>query len=115
MEERATSEPGPPPDFVLPAGAPRNVRVGFVEAAPAGSRAFPLVFIPGTVVRNGYVLVTRDAQLRPTAILKIEQLHSRIGLGRLVRGAPQPKDEVVLPTPDLLKLAEALFTPPPGS
>lgn len=109
----------PPPlenqDFALPAGAPRNVRVGFVEAAPPGSQAFAIVLTPGTIVREGYELVSRDAQLRPTAVLRISHLHGRVALARLARGRPQPKDEAVLPTSELRKLAEALPAAPPGS
>jgi hypothetical protein len=94
--------------FALPAGAPRNVRIGFIEAAPVGSRQLPCALIPGTLVREGYILVSRDRELRPTASLVITQIQGRIALVKILRGAPHLKDEVVLPSTDLSREADKL-------
>ena len=101
--------------FELPAGSPRNIRVGFVEAAPPDSRQFPFALIPGTIIREGYTVVSRDHDLRPTAVLTITQIQGHIALANLVRGRPRPKDEVVLPSTELTKTAEALLPASPGS
>jgi hypothetical protein len=94
--------------FTLPAGAPRNVRVGFIEAAPPGSRHFPCSLIPGTQVREGYLLVSRDRDLHPTGALVITQIRGRIALLQILRGAPHLKDEVVLPSTELTREADKL-------
>ncbi len=101
--------------FELPAGAPRNIRVGFVESAPPDSRQFPFALIPGTIVREGYTVVSRDQNLRPTAIMTITQIQGHIALANLVRGRPRPKDEVVLPSAELTKAAETVLPASPGS
>ena len=104
-------ESAPPPadtTFALPAGAPRNIRVGFLEAAPEGSGLIPCALIPGTVVREGYILVSRDRELRPTASLVVVRLQGRIALARLLRGRPHHKDEAVLPSTELSKEADKL-------
>jgi hypothetical protein len=53
----AVFKPKPPAEepnpFALPAGAPRNARVGFVQGYPLRSTSVPLLLIPGTIVREG--------------------------------------------------------------
>jgi hypothetical protein len=89
--------------------------VGFVESAPPDSRQFPFALIPGTIVREGYTVVSRDQNLRPTAIMTITQIQGHIALANLVRGRPRPKDEVVLPSAELTKAAETVLPASPGS
>jgi hypothetical protein len=98
-------EPNP---FALPAGAPRNARVGFVQGYPLRSTSVPLLLIPGTLVREGLQVIARDPQLNPSAILEITSVRGRLAVARIVRGQPQPKDEVVLPDPELAEQARSL-------
>ena len=106
----ATSKPPAeePSPFVLPAGAPRNVRIGFVQGYPPGSRAAPVLLIPGAVVQDKLTVVSRDARLDPTAVLEIAGVSGHIAVARIVRGQPQPKDEVVLPSTELSERARRL-------
>jgi len=107
----SAEEPNP---FALPAGAPRNARVGYVQGYPLRSASVPLILIPGTIVREGLEVVARDPQLNPSAVLEITAVRGRMAVARIVRGQPQPKDEVVLPDPELTEEARTL-TPEGGS
>ena len=98
-------EPNP---FALPAGSPRNVRVGFVQGFPLTSLSVPVLLLPGTVVQEKMIIVSRDPRLNPTAVLEITGVRGRIAVARIVRGQPQPKDEVVLPDPELAEQALTL-------
>ena len=106
------SKPKPPAEepnpFALPAGAPRNARVGFVQGYPLRSTTVPLLLIPGTIVREGLQVISRDPQLNPSAILEITSVRGRLAVARIIRGQPQPKDEVVLPDPELAEQAQSL-------
>ena len=98
-------EPNP---FALPAGAPRNVRIGFVQGYPLTSLAVPVLLLPGTVAQEKMVLVSRDPRLNPTAVLEVTAIRGRIAVARIVRGQPQPRDEVVLPSTDLSERSQEL-------
>mgnify|MGYP000505824400 CR=1 FL=1 len=98
-------EPNP---FALPAGSPRNVRIGFIQGYPLGSPSVPIMLLPGTVVQDKMVVVARDPRLNPSAILEITGQRGRIAVARIVRGQPQPKDEVVLPSADLAERSREL-------
>lgn len=91
--------------FALPAGSPRNVRIGFVQGYPFGSLTVPIMLLPGTIVQEKMVVVVRDPRLHPSAVLEITSQRGRLALARIVRGQPQPKDEVVLPSTDLSEQA----------
>ena len=92
----------------LPAGAPRNVRIGFVQGYPLTSLAVPVLLLPGTVAQEKMVLVSRDPRLNPTAVLEVTAIRGRIAVARIVRGQPQPRDEVVLPSTDLSERSQEL-------
>jgi len=98
-------EPNP---FTLPAGSPRNIRIGFVQGYPLSSLSVPVLLLPGTLVQEKMVVVCRDPRLNPTAILEITGIHGHIAVGRIMRGQPQPKDEVVLPSTDLSERSQEL-------
>ena len=101
----AAEEPNP---FALPAGSPRNVRIGFVQGYPLGSPSVPVQLLPGTLAQERMVVVSRDPRLNPTAVLEITALRGRLAVARIVRGQPQPKDEVVLPSADLAERSQEL-------
>ena len=105
IDTHPAEEPSP---FVLPAGAPRNVRIGFVQGYPLGSLSVPVLLLPGTLIQDKMILVARDPQLNPTAILEITSVRAHIAIARIVRGQPQPKDEVVLPSTDLSERSHKL-------
>ena len=103
---KPAEEPNP---FVLPAGSPRNVRIGFVQGYPLTSLSVPILLLPGTVVQDKMIVVSRDPRLNPTAVLEITGIRSHIAVARIIRGQPQPKDEVVLPSTDLSERAQDLL------
>ena len=72
------------------------------------STSVPLLLIPGTIVREGLQVIARDPQLNPSAVLEITSVRGRLAVARIVRGQPQPKDEVVLPDPELAEQALSL-------
>ena len=94
--------------FVLPAGSPRNVRIGFVQGYPLTSLSVPVLLLPGTLVQDKMIVVSRDPRLNPTAVLEITGVRGRIAVARIVRGQPQPRDEVVLPSTDLSERSQEL-------
>ena len=100
-----SEEPNP---FALPAGSPRNVRIGFVQGYPLTSPSVPVLLLPGTMVREKMVVVSRDPRLNPTAVLEITGVSGHIAVARIVRGQPQPRDEVVLPSTDLSERSQEL-------
>lgn len=102
---KVAEEPNP---FALPAGAPRNVRIGFVQGYPLTSLSVPVLLLPGTVVTDKMTVVSRDPRLHPTAVLEITGVRGRIAVARIVRGQPQPRDEVVLPSAELGERSQEL-------
>ena len=102
---KPAEEPNP---FALPAGAPRNVRIGFVQGYPLSSLSVPVHLLPGTLVEDKMIVVSRDPRLNPTAVLEITGVRGRIAVARIVRGQPQPRDEVVLPSTDLSERSQDL-------
>jgi hypothetical protein len=102
---KPAEEPNP---FVLPAGAPRNVRIGFVQGYPLSSLSVPVLLLPGTLVQDKMIVVSRDPRLNPTGVLEITGVRGRIAVARIVRGQPQPRDEVVLPSTDLSERSQEL-------
>lgn len=109
----ASTEPTPPP-FTRPPGSPNSARVGFVEPVRDGAARCTVALAPGTVLRTGEPLVSRDRSLRATALLEVEQTLGRSALARIRRGRPGPGDEAVRPAGELLQLADAL-PPAPGT
>ena len=97
-----------PTPFALPAGSPRNIRIGFVQGYPLTSLSVPVLLLPGTLVQDKMVVVSRDPRLNPTAVLEVTGVRGRIAVARIVRGQPQPRDEVVLPSTDLSERSQEL-------
>ena len=102
---KPAEEPNP---FALPAGSPRNVRIGFIQGYPVTSLSVPVHLLPGTLVQDKMIVVSRDPRLNPTAVLEITSVRGRIAVARIVRGQPQPRDEVVLPSTDLSERSQDL-------
>ena len=102
---KPAEEPNP---FALPAGAPRNVRIGFVQGYPLSSLSVPVHLLPGTLVEDKMIVISRDPRLNPTAVLEITGVRGRIAVARIVRGQPQPRDEVALPSTDLSERSQEL-------
>jgi len=67
-----------------------------------------VLLLPGTMVQDKMIVVSRDPRLNPTAVLEITGVRGRIAVARIVRGQPQPRDEVVLPSTDLSERSQEL-------
>jgi hypothetical protein len=111
----AMDPPAPPGPFERPAGASRNLPVGQLLPGPAAATWRTIALRPGHPLRGAEFVVTRDDALRPTGLLKVTRLDPRTATATLLRGHPGPRDEVVLPSTDLTRAAEALPAAPPGS
>jgi hypothetical protein len=98
-----------------PAGASRNLPVGHLTPSRPGAAWRIVTLALGHPLRGEEFLVTRDAELRPTGWLKVTRLDGRIAVAEVLRGAPGPVDEAVLPSTDLTRAAQALPPRPPGS
>jgi hypothetical protein len=111
----ATETPATPGPFERPAGASRNLAVGQLLPGVTDTGWRIIALRPGHPLRGAEYVVTRDDALRPTGLLKVTKLDARVATATLLRGRPGPRDEVVLPSTDLTRAAEALPPAPPGS
>ncbi|MEY2751779.1 MAG: hypothetical protein RLZZ550_1750 [Verrucomicrobiota bacterium] len=110
-----TEAAAPANPFARPAGASRNLPVGRLTPAEPGAPWRVVTLALGHPLRGEEYLVTRDPELRPTGWLKVTRLDGRIAVATVLRGAPGPEDEAVLPSTDLTRAAQALPPRPPGS
>ncbi len=112
-ESPAAAAPANP--FAQPDGASRNLPVGRLTPGQPGAAWRVITLALGHPLRGEAFVVTRDADLRPTGWLKVTRLDGRIAVAEVLRGLPGPRDEVVLPSTDLTRAAQALPPRPPGS
>lgn len=94
--------------FARPLGVSANPRVGFVgnEASKGDIVVIQLVRENTSAdLKTGFLLVARDAQLQPTAILKVKEVKGMAASATIIRGQPNREDEVVLPSAALLESA----------
>jgi hypothetical protein len=101
--------------FARPAGASRNLAVGQLTPGSARESWRLIALSPGHPLRGAEFVVTRNAELRATALLKVTKIEGRVALADILRGQPGPRDEVVLPSTDLTEAAQALPGRLPGS
>jgi len=103
----ATTE-NPNGPFGKPTGTSRNTRVGFVDPPAAQAKLIVVNLLPHSGLKNGEIVVSRMANLKPTSVLKITQISNRTALATVLRGEPHAEEEVVLPSSDLTKAAQEL-------
>jgi hypothetical protein len=111
----APTDVPPPNPFGRPAGASRNLAVGTLAPGEPEASWRLITLAAGHPLRGAEYVVARDAQLRPTGWLKVTRVDGRVAVADLLRGRPGPRDEVVLPSTDLSRDAQALPLRPPGS
>jgi len=107
--ETEVVEPASP--FSKPIGSSTNYRVGFIGRAPesAGLVAVHLVReVPEFNLRENDVVVARDNDLKPTALLGVQSIKGRACLAKLLKGRVLPDQEVVLPNSKTREEAESL-------
>jgi hypothetical protein len=111
-EAAPTASPNP---FARPAGASRNLPVGRLLPGQPGAATRIVTLVLGHPLRGSEFIATRDPELRPTGWLRITRLDGTVAIAEVLRGAPGPRDEAVLPSTDLTRAAQALPPRPPGS
>ena len=107
--ETVITEPSSP--FNKPAGSSTNYRVGFVGRSSefSGLIAVHLVReVPEFNLRENDVIVARDNDLKPTALLSVQSIKGRVCLAKLDKGRTSPDQEVVLPNSKTREEAETL-------
>jgi hypothetical protein len=107
--ETEVTEPASP--FIKPIGSSTNYRIGFIGRAPesAGLIAIHLVReVPEFNLRENDVIVTRDNDLKPAALLIVQSIKGRACLAKLKKGRVLPDQEVVLPNSKTREEAETL-------
>ena len=107
--ETVITEPSSP--FNKPAGSSTNYRVGFVGRSSefSGLIAVHLVReVPEFNLRENDVIVARDNDLKPTALLSVQSIKGRVCLAKLDKGRTSPEQEVVLPNSKTREEAETL-------
>lgn len=78
--------------FTTPAGASANRRVGDLLA----TEPLSVHLDPGArTLPSGIELVSRDRELRPSAILRVTETRQGVAFAELVKGKPVIGDEVV--------------------
>lgn len=90
--------------FTTPAGQSANRHVGKVLSVE------PISVHIEDLRRNlpeGLLLVSRNAELKPSAILKVTETRQSVAFTAVVAGKPVVGDEVVEASPDYLKSVEA--------
>ena len=114
-DPESTAAAAPSNPFARPDGASRNLPAGHLSPGQPGAAWRVITLAPGHPLRGEEFVVTRDAGLRPTGWLKVTRLDGRVAVAEVLRGLPGPRDEVVLPSTDLTRAAQALPPRPPGS
>ena len=107
--ETVITEPSSP--FNKPAGSSTNYRVGFIGRSSefSGLIAVHLVReVPEFNLRENDVIVARDNDLKPTALLSVQSIKGRVCLAKLDKGRTSPDQEVVLPNSKTREEAETL-------
>ena len=107
--ETEVTEPSSP--FNKPTGSSTNYRVGFVGRSSEfnGLIAVHLVReVPEFNLRENDVIIARDNDLKPTALLSVLSIKGRACLAKLTKGRTLPDQEVVLPNSKTREEAETL-------
>ena len=97
--------------FNKPIGSSTNYRVGFVGRAAAFNGLIAIQLVRESTdfnLRENDVIVARDNDLKPVALLTVQSIKGRVCLAKLNKGQTQPDQEVVLPNSKTREEAETL-------
>jgi len=100
-----------PSPFSKPIGSSTNYRVGFIGRAPESGSLIAVHLVrevPEFNLRENDVVVARDNDLKPTALLGVQSIKGRVCLAKLMKGRVLPDQEVVLPNSKTREEAESL-------
>lgn len=102
------SEPTSSSPFARPFGTSSNPRIGFIGSEATKGEVVLIQLLrenSSAELKSGFLLVTRNAQLQPTSILKVREVKGMAATAVILRGQPSRDDEVVLPSAVLLESA----------
>ena len=97
--------------FNKPFGSSTNYRVGFVGRAAEFNGLIAVQLVRESTdfnLRESDVIITRDNDLKPTALLIVQSIKGRVCLAKLSKGQTSPDQEVVLPNSKTREEAETL-------
>lgn len=97
--------------FRKPIGSSTNYRIGFIGRAPEFTGVIAVHFVREVLelnLRENDVMVARDNDLKPTALLSVQSIKGRVCLAKLQKGQVLPDQEVVLPNSKTREEAETL-------
>ena len=100
-----------PSPFSKPIGSSTNYRVGFIGRAPESGSLIAVHLVrevPEFNLRENDVVVARDNDLKPTALLGVQSIKGRVCLAKLLKGRVLPDQEAVLPNSKTREEAETL-------
>ena len=104
--------------FSKPIGSSTNYRIGFIGRSSEFNGLIAIHLVRDTSefnVRENDVIVARDNDLKPTAVLSVESIKGRVCLAKLSKGRILPDQEVILPNSKTREEAETLPLFIPGS
>ena len=97
--------------FVKPIGSSTNYRIGFIGRSSEFKGVIAIHLVRENTefnLRENEVVVARDNDLKPTALLSVQSIRGRVCLAKLSKGRIVPDQEVVLPNSKTREEAETL-------
>jgi len=107
--ESEVVEPASP--FSKPVGSSTNYRIGFIGRAPEFNGVIAVYLVRENTefnLRENDVMIARDNDLKPAALLSVQSIKGRVCLAKLNKGQVLPDQEVVLPNSKTREEAETL-------
>jgi len=97
--------------FIKPIGSSTNYRIGFIGRSSEFMGVIAIHLVRENIefnLRENDVLVARDHDLKPAALLIVQSIKGRVCLAKLKKGSSLPDQEVVLPNSKTREEAETL-------
>lgn len=107
--ETEVTEPSSP--FSKPVGSSTNYRIGFIGRANEFNGLVAIQLVREVYefnLKENEVIVARDNDLKPTALLSVQSIKGRACLAKLKKGHIMPDQEVILPNSKTREEAETL-------
>ena len=97
--------------FSKPIGSSTNYRIGFIGRSSEFKSVIAVHLVRESTefnLRENDIVVARDNDLKPTALLTVQSIRGRVCLAKLSKGRIVPDQEVVLPNSKTREEAETL-------
>ena len=106
-----TEDVEPLSPFSKPLGSSTNYRIGFIGRSSEFNSLIAIHLVRETSdfnLRENDVVVARDNDLKPTALLTVQSIKGRACIAKLSKGSILPDQEVILPNSKTREEAETL-------